>query len=50
MNQMFRFCCDCNSMSLIKKNGKCSMCDGSFLVLSPRDYREINDCKNAEAH
>jgi len=50
MNQMFRFCCDCAMVTHIKKNGKCSICKGSFVLLSRKDCLEIKEYKNAEAH
>ena len=50
MNQIFRFCCNCVSMSLIK-NGKCYLCDETkqciwfivyrYIVNSPSYIREL---------
>tara|TARA_R100001244_G_scaffold130283_2_gene102302 strand:+ start:2255 stop:2425 length:171 start_codon:yes stop_codon:yes gene_type:complete len=30
-SQIFRFCCDCAQITLIKKR-QCTICDGRFLV------------------
>ena len=46
MNQMFRFCCDCVMVTHIRKNGKCSICKGSFVLLSRKDCLEIKEYKN----
>ena len=35
-SQMFRFCCSCGIVSLIKK-GKCYFCKGDFILSSWKD-------------
>jgi len=35
-SQMFRFCCSCGMVSLIKK-GKCCFCEGDFILSLPSD-------------
>ena len=34
--QIFRFCCRCTRVSLIKK-GKCYFCKGDFILFLPSD-------------
>ncbi len=48
MNQIFRFCCRCVRLSLIKK-GKCFCCNGDFIVSSPKDDLHKRP-KNAITH
>ena len=35
-SQVFRFCCSCATVSLIKK-GKCFFCKSDFIFSSPKD-------------
>ncbi len=49
MNQIFRFCCNCVSMSLIK-NGKCYLCNERFYVKGNNDDMHIRRNKREKAH
>ena len=43
-NQMFRFCCRCAQMTLIKK-GKCITCNGQFVLTGKKDDMLIRGWK-----
>ncbi len=47
--QMFRMCCSCVMVTLIKK-GKCSCCGGSFILSGLKDDLEKRPKRYAETH
>lgn len=47
MNQVFRFCCGCTRMTLLKK-GKCFFCGSKFLITCEKD--RLKEMQDAKAH